>query len=167
MSTNADKIKTNENSDDAQEQDSSNVKKESIEPSSDYDDVILAPILLKGEKPSFSRHHKKRKIKSLDALADPSEWEISDEDKMKLKQQLLDSDSNIENDPRFKELFGSERVDSLKTEAQLKYDAEMKKKEEDRIAKKALKSHRELIAQFNAGLEKLPEHFDIPKVGPG
>ena len=28
-------------------------------------------------------------------------------------------------------------------------------------------NHREKVEQFNKKLAKLPEHFDIPKVGPG
>ena len=37
----------------------------------------------------------------------------------------------------------------------------------ERIDNKMDTSHRERVQQFNANLSKLPEHFDIPKVGPG
>ena len=35
------------------------------------------------------------------------------------------------------------------------------------IEKKLEKGHRERIEQFNDRLANMPEHFDIPKVGPG
>lgn len=37
----------------------------------------------------------------------------------------------------------------------------------ERVAKAAAKSHKEKVTEFNQKLEKLSEHYDIPKVGPG
>jgi len=54
-----------------------------------------------------------------------------------------------------------------RTEAEKSYDEKMAKREKDRTAKVAAKSHRERVNEFNAYLQKLSEHHDIPKVGPG
>ena len=54
-----------------------------------------------------------------------------------------------------------------RTAAEKKYDEQLLKREQERVAKMAQKSHREKVAEFNAYLENLSEHHDIPKVGPG
>jgi protein FAM32A len=41
------------------------------------------------------------------------------------------------------------------------------KREAERLAKVAAKSHRERVQEYNEKLSKLSEHHDIPKVGPG
>ncbi len=54
-----------------------------------------------------------------------------------------------------------------RTPAEERYDEMLAARERDRVAKQATKSHRERVNEFNAYLEKLSEHHDIPKVGPG
>ncbi|KAI5116330.1 hypothetical protein M0805_003543 [Coniferiporia weirii] len=58
-------------------------------------------------------------------------------------------------------------VDDNKTEAERRFE-EVKRQ---RMAKKAIKmasrKHKDLVSEFNARLEALSEHHDIPKVGPG
>ena len=43
----------------------------------------------------------------------------------------------------------------------------MAKREKERVTKAASKSHRERVNEFNAYLQNLSEHHDIPRVGPG
>ena len=53
------------------------------------------------------------------------------------------------------------------TESEKRFLEVQRQRQRDRIEKNLLLTHREKIEQFNGKLEKLPEHFDIPKVGPG
>ncbi|KAL7648132.1 UNVERIFIED_CONTAM: hypothetical protein RMT77_000033 [Armadillidium vulgare] len=53
---------------------------------------------------------------------------------------------------------------SLKTKAEIKFEERKQKKEQERILKKASKTHKEKVEEFNRHLDKLTEHFDIPKV---
>lgn len=54
-----------------------------------------------------------------------------------------------------------------RTAAEKKYDEVLAKREKEMAAKMAAKSHRERVNEFNAYLQNLSEHHDIPKVGPG
>ncbi len=51
-----------------------------------------------------------------------------------------------------------------RTAHEKKYDAHMRKLEEERLRSMATKSHRERIKEFNDKLANLSEHHDIPKV---
>ncbi|ORX93001.1 cysteine proteinase [Basidiobolus meristosporus CBS 931.73] len=53
-----------------------------------------------------------------------------------------------------------------KTAAELKYEAVQKKRQQEKIAQAATRSHKEKVAEFNAKLESLSEHYDIPKTFP-
>jgi protein FAM32A len=54
-----------------------------------------------------------------------------------------------------------------KTAAELKFEEAQRKRLDSKAKELASKSHKERVAEFNAYLEKLSEHHDIPKVGPG
>lgn len=54
-----------------------------------------------------------------------------------------------------------------KTAAELKFEEAHRKRLEAQAEKVASKTHKEKVAEFNAYLEKLSEHHDLPKVGPG
>ncbi|XP_076054989.1 protein FAM32A-like isoform X2 [Oratosquilla oratoria] len=51
-----------------------------------------------------------------------------------------------------------------KTKAELKFEERKRKMEAERILKKASKTHKEKVEEFNRHLDSLTEHFDIPKV---
>lgn len=53
------------------------------------------------------------------------------------------------------------------TSSELKFKEISRKRLEEKAEKIALKSHKERVAEFNSYLERLSEHHDIPKVGPG
>ncbi|KAJ3105648.1 hypothetical protein HDU97_007855 [Phlyctochytrium planicorne] len=53
------------------------------------------------------------------------------------------------------------------TPAELRFEEIRRKRQEEKAAKMAQKSHKERVAEFNNYLENLSEHHDIPKVGPG
>ena len=54
-----------------------------------------------------------------------------------------------------------------RTEHERKHDEVMRQRIMDKINRKIETSHREKLEKFNNSLSKLPEHFDIPRVGPG
>jgi protein FAM32A len=69
-------------------------------------------------------------------------------------------------------LSSSNKSESLppvraKTAAELKFEEAQRKRLESKAKEMASKSHKERVAEFNAYLEKLSEHHDMPKVGPG
>ncbi|KAL6074504.1 Protein fam32a [Balamuthia mandrillaris] len=59
------------------------------------------------------------------------------------------------------------KFEEAKTEAERKFEEAQKKREKQVVKKLATKSHRQRVEEFNKHLEALPNHFDIPKVGPG
>ena len=54
-----------------------------------------------------------------------------------------------------------------KTEAELRFEEVERQKQEEILAKRAKKTHRERIADYNEQLKKLTEHNDLPRIGPG
>ncbi|ORZ22774.1 hypothetical protein BCR41DRAFT_420541 [Lobosporangium transversale] len=54
-----------------------------------------------------------------------------------------------------------------KTAAELRFEEIQKKRQEEKVLKSAMKSHKEKVAELNRKLEEMTEHYDIPKVGPG
>jgi protein FAM32A len=61
------------------------------------------------------------------------------------------------------DLPGSSRRD-LRTPAEIAYDESMLRRAEQKILKKASKSHKEQVEELNSYLDKLTEYNDIPKV---
>eukprot|EP01114_Cavostelium_apophysatum_P015616 TRINITY_DN4292_c0_g1_i1.p1 TRINITY_DN4292_c0_g1~~TRINITY_DN4292_c0_g1_i1.p1 ORF type:complete len:113 (+),score=30.84 TRINITY_DN4292_c0_g1_i1:21-359(+) len=53
------------------------------------------------------------------------------------------------------------------TAAERSFIEKQQKRERERIAGRASKSHREKVEEFNKKLNDMTEHNDIPKVGPG
>ena len=56
---------------------------------------------------------------------------------------------------------------SNKTAAELRFEETQRKRRLERVAKLASQTHKDRVHEFNAKLESLSEHHDIPKVGPG
>ncbi|KAF9270598.1 DUF1754-domain-containing protein [Marasmius fiardii PR-910] len=56
---------------------------------------------------------------------------------------------------------------SKKTDAEKRFDEIQRRRLQQRVAKMAHKTHKDRVNEFNAHLESLSEHHDIPKVGPG
>ncbi|KAJ7070861.1 hypothetical protein C8F01DRAFT_1108114 [Mycena amicta] len=54
-----------------------------------------------------------------------------------------------------------------KTDAERRFEQIQRRRLAERVAKVAAKSHKDRVSEFNAHLESLSEHHDIPKVGPG
>ncbi|KAJ7207384.1 hypothetical protein B0H12DRAFT_1330241 [Mycena haematopus] len=54
-----------------------------------------------------------------------------------------------------------------KTDAERRFEEAQRRRLAERVAKLANKTHKDRVSEFNAHLESLSEHHDIPKVGPG
>lgn len=54
-----------------------------------------------------------------------------------------------------------------RTAAEKRHDEKMSEREGEKTRKMAMKSHRERVNDFNAALEQLSEHHDIPRVRGG
>ncbi|KAF7303176.1 hypothetical protein MKEN_01281300 [Mycena kentingensis (nom. inval.)] len=61
----------------------------------------------------------------------------------------------------------SATTNDRKTDAERRFEQVQRRRLEQRVAKVAAKSHKDRVSEFNAHLESLSEHHDIPKVGPG
>ncbi|XP_071951996.1 protein FAM32A-like [Antedon mediterranea] len=51
-----------------------------------------------------------------------------------------------------------------RTPAEIAFDRVQEKRKAQRILEKAQKKHKERVEEFNQNLDKLSEHYDIPKV---
>ncbi|KZO95986.1 DUF1754-domain-containing protein [Calocera viscosa TUFC12733] len=57
--------------------------------------------------------------------------------------------------------------DDNKTEAERRFEERQRRMLERKVEQMAKKTHKDRVHEFNAKLETLSEHHDIPKVGPG
>ncbi|KAK9768245.1 hypothetical protein K7432_001267 [Basidiobolus ranarum] len=85
---------------------------------------------------------------------------ITKKKKKKSDKKLLEALEDVENETTSVPI-------RTKTAAELKYEAIQRQRQKDKISQAATRSHKEKVAEFNAKLESLSEHYDIPKVGPG
>ncbi|KAF8913110.1 hypothetical protein CPB84DRAFT_1820565 [Gymnopilus junonius] len=134
---------------------------------SDYDFRPGGSLKLKGgvaEGGIVKKKKKKSKVKSessskIQDLEDVKDLLSPTEDSDTFKSQSTSS----RNSPALPGSSSSTR----KTEAERRFEEVQKRRLEHRIAKLAHKTHKDRVAEFNAHLESLSEHHDIPKVGPG
>ncbi|XP_075061148.1 protein FAM32A-like [Mixophyes fleayi] len=77
-------------------------------------------------------------------------------EKNKMMQQIL---TNKKNEEEKKKLALDKR-----TPAQLAFEKMQEKRQIERILKKASKTHKQRVEDFNRHLDTLTEHYDIPKV---
>ncbi|KYO41858.1 protein FAM32A [Alligator mississippiensis] len=106
----------------------------------EYEGVQRGSLRLKasGEAPAAARR-KKRK----------------DKEKSKIRDQTVSSKKQEEEKKR-----GLDK----RTPAQLAYEKMQEKRQMERILKKASKTHKQRVEDFNRHLDTLTEHYDIPKV---
>ncbi|KAI9490036.1 hypothetical protein BDB00DRAFT_839838 [Zychaea mexicana] len=114
-----------------------------------YDNVSKGSLKFKGGE-SGSIKKKKKKSKS---------------DKEKVQRAIREDSAGSGSDSNKKKLQRFTLFD--KTEAEKKFEETQRRRQMERVAKAAAKSHKEKVAEFNNKLEDLSEHHDIPKVGPG
>ncbi|XP_077187579.1 protein FAM32A [Paroedura picta] len=78
-----------------------------------------------------------------------------DKDKSKIVDQTVSSKNQEEE---------RKRTLDKRTPAQLAYEKTQEKRQMERILKKASKTHKQRVEDFNRHLDTLTEHYDIPKV---
>ncbi|KAK8750075.1 hypothetical protein OTU49_015227 [Cherax quadricarinatus] len=86
--------------------------------------------------------------------------------KKKKKKKKKDIEKQMEANIRREIETTSEPTSSTRsvTQAERRFMERRRKMEADRILKKASKTHKEKVEDFNRHLDSLTEHFDIPKV---
>ncbi|XP_016131564.1 protein FAM32A-like [Sinocyclocheilus grahami] len=78
-----------------------------------------------------------------------------DQERKRLEEQVLTS----QNEEGTKKVYVDKR-----TPAQIAFDKLQEKRQMERILKKASKTHKRRVEDFNRHLDTLTEHYDIPKV---
>ena len=109
---------------------------------SEYESVQRGSLKLKGVSDGGVKKKKKKKDKKM---------------KKELEQITggeKSSQAQIEED---------QPVDS-RTKAEIAFEEVQQKRSVEKVLKKAQKTHKERIMEFNTHLDNLTEHFDIPKV---
>ncbi|XP_066491312.1 protein FAM32A [Tiliqua scincoides] len=104
---------------------------------SEYEGVQRGPLRLKGEGGSAAKRKKKK-----------------EKEKNKIVDQTVSSKNQEE----------KKRALDKRTPAQLAYEKTQEKRQIERILKKASKTHKQRVEDFNRHLDTLTEHYDIPKV---
>lgn len=106
---------------------------------------------VKKKKKKKSKNKEKDMEKALRALSgESSSREAAEEED--------EEDAAPEADPQGKDLFRG------KTPVEVAWLKKKREKEMDKIKKKAELNHMQKVMKFNEGLNKLSEHYDIPKV---
>ncbi|OII71714.1 uncharacterized protein cubi_00521 [Cryptosporidium ubiquitum] len=77
------------------------------------------------------------------------------------------SDLNSDAIPIASNSFVGESETTGYTKAELLHKEVQRKRIQKQIESRASLTHRQRVSKFNEKLSMLPEHFDIPKVGPG
>ncbi|KAK7206260.1 hypothetical protein BZA70DRAFT_128793 [Myxozyma melibiosi] len=118
---------------------------------SDYSFVSGGSLKIKGAK---IEKKKKKAAKAAAAAASASaESPAPEEDKNEEKEREKSSTP--------------QPSEPIKTESERKFEELQRKRMEKELLKKASKSHKEKVQEYNKYLASLSEHNDMPKIGPG
>ncbi|KAG1945820.1 protein FAM32A-like [Pimephales promelas] len=118
---------------------------------SEYKSVSKGSLKLKGV--SLASKKKKKKDKERKRLEEQAM--TLEEQAMTLEEQAMTS----QNENGTKKVYVDKR-----TPAQISFDKIQEKRQMERILKKASKTHKRRVEDFNRHLDSLTEHYDIPKV---
>ncbi|XP_012733304.2 protein FAM32A-like [Fundulus heteroclitus] len=110
---------------------------------SEYDQIQKSSLKIKGLGDLSAGKKKKKKNK---------------ESKHRL-EQVVTSQNEEEEEVKTKKAYIDKR-----TPAQIAFDKMQEKRQMERILKKASKTHKHRVEDFNRHLDNLTEHYDIPKV---
>ncbi|KAK9173888.1 putative alpha-helical protein [Cryptosporidium meleagridis] len=140
------------------------MNKKKIDPS--YDNVIKKPIKLLKYKNSNSKLGIKNNEKNLalqtNKLVNNPECEKNFSESLVNNSSLNDNSKLLVPNP----IAGIDKTTGY-TKAELSHKEAQRKRVHKQIEFRASLTHRQRISKFNEKLSMLPEHFDIPKVGPG
>ncbi|XP_073452370.1 protein FAM32A [Lithobates pipiens] len=96
------------------------------------------------------------KLKGVGELSVGKKKKKKNQDKNKIVQQIMTSKKNEEEKKK-------PALDK-RTPAQIAFEKMQEKRQMERILKKATKTHKQRVEDFNRHLDTLTEHYDIPKV---
>ncbi|XP_044138901.1 protein FAM32A [Bufo gargarizans] len=96
------------------------------------------------------------RLKGIGGISEGKKKKKKDKDKNKMMQQIL---TNTKNEEEKKKPALDKR-----TPAQIAFEKMQEKRQMERILKKASKTHKQRVEDFNRHLDTLTEHYDIPKV---
>ncbi|XP_068127312.1 protein FAM32A [Hyperolius riggenbachi] len=96
------------------------------------------------------------KLKGIGDLSAGKKKKKKDKDKNKMMEQMMTSMKNEEEKKK-------PALDK-RTPAQIAFEKMQEKRQMERILKKASKTHKQRVEDFNRHLDTLTEHYDIPKV---
>ncbi|PWN30616.1 DUF1754-domain-containing protein [Jaminaea rosea] len=120
-----------------------------------------------GDDASSSKKHKKdKKHKSKSSSHPSSSSSLKHKDSAADTAEELRRLAEQEEDEERQRASGSSGGRKM-TDAERRFAEVQRKRMAERVRKEAGKSHKERVGDFNKYLEKLSEHHDIPKVGPG
>lgn len=104
-------------------------------------------------------------------MSDVDEYDLVDKRPLKLATSKHKSKKRIKEPSNLAGLeTAPDEVDVLKvitpamTEAEAKFKSKQEEIAQERILKKAQKTHKQRVEEFNKHLDSLSEHYDIPKV---
>ena len=89
---------------------------------------------------------------------------LIDERKTKTKKKKISNKRLEQDDPLAGVSGGSKTIVVTATKAEQAFKSKQDKIAEKRILKKAQKTHKQRVEEFNKHLDSLSEHYDIPKV---
>ncbi|PIL31765.1 hypothetical protein GSI_06469 [Ganoderma sinense ZZ0214-1] len=134
--------------------------------SSDYDFRPGGSLKLKGGVKDGGIVKKKKKSKKDKEKAVPP-----DEDRVQALERAIKEEESRSASPsgsgRSTPVIASSSSNDRKTAAEKRFEEIQKKRLAEKVARLASKTHKDRVSEFNAKLEALSEHHDIPKVGPG
>ncbi|KDQ63281.1 hypothetical protein JAAARDRAFT_168940 [Jaapia argillacea MUCL 33604] len=132
---------------------------------SDYDFRPGGSLKLKGGVAEGGVVKKKKKSSKSQARHDKErELERQREARLKEDEEEAKSGSPSTSSRNSPAVGGS---NDRKTDAERRFEETQKRRLAEKVARLANKSHKDRVSDFNAKLEALSEHHDIPKVGPG
>ncbi|MED6253554.1 Protein FAM32A-like [Ataeniobius toweri] len=109
---------------------------------SEYNQTQRSSLKLKGVEELSAGKKKKKKNKESKHRLEQVVTSQNDEEEVKTKKAYIDK----------------------RTPAQIAFDKTQEKRQMERILKKASKTHKHRVEDFNRHLDNLTEHYDIPKV---
>lgn len=65
------------------------------------------------------------------------------------------------------EVGGGKDVEVVKTEAEVRFEENRRKRLEERLRREGRKTHKQRVEELNRYLSRLSEHHDMPRIGPG
>ncbi|KAJ3191980.1 hypothetical protein HK101_007209 [Irineochytrium annulatum] len=136
--------------------------------SSDYQNVVGGSLKLKGVA-GVAKQKKDKKIKKkVDALLQQAGLtRVEDPSAGAGGEDNGDGAADGGGQPAGGSSSKSATTGRTMTPAEFKFEEIRRKRQKEKAAKMAEKSHKDRVAEFNNYLDKLSEHHDIPKVGPG